>query len=81
MILHAALSPRRLRQLIRAGKIQFGGNRKLKIYGTLGCRSGKRMSAANRVFFESEGEAIMCGFRPCKKCMGTMRKNAVVADT
>ncbi|HEV8513084.1 MAG TPA: Ada metal-binding domain-containing protein [Cyclobacteriaceae bacterium] len=49
--------------------MQFAGNAKLKIYRTLSCHSGKRMKKENRVFFESEAEAISLGFRPCRNCM------------
>lgn len=56
-------------QKIRKGQIRFGGNRKLKIYGSLTCASGKRMKKANRVFFSSETEAIQNGYRPCGHCM------------
>ena len=58
-----------LTQLIRGGEIKFAGNARLKIYGTLNCRSGKRMKKENRVFFKSEQEAVKLGYRPCKKCM------------
>ena len=58
-----------LRNLIATGKITLGGNLSLKIYGTLKCRSGKRLKRTNRVFFESEEEAIASGFRPCGNCM------------
>jgi methylphosphotriester-DNA--protein-cysteine methyltransferase len=54
---------------IKQRKIRFGGNLKLKIYGTLSCASGKRMKRENRVFFLSENEAIEKGFRPCGYCM------------
>lgn len=47
----------------------FGGNIKLKIYGTLNCKSGRRMNLENRVFFESENEAVKNGYRPCGHCM------------
>ena len=60
---------RRLKSLIDEGKIQFAGNRNLKIYGTLRCSSGKRMKTGNRVFFESVEEAINEGYRPCGHCM------------
>ena len=55
--------------LIQKGEIRFGGNRKLKIYGTLQCSSGKRMKTVNRVFFVSEDEALSMGYRACKRCM------------
>lgn len=50
-------------------EIVFGGNRKQKIYGTLGCNSGKRLKRENRVFFTSEKKAISEGFRPCGHCL------------
>jgi len=56
-------------KLIRKGKIKFAGNAKLKIYGTLGCHSGKRMKKENRVFFEDEADAVTHGFRPCGNCL------------
>jgi methylphosphotriester-DNA--protein-cysteine methyltransferase len=59
--------------LIRNKKIIYAGNARLKIYGTLGCPSGKRMKKENRVFFEDEAEAINLGFRPCGNCMGGKR--------
>jgi methylphosphotriester-DNA--protein-cysteine methyltransferase len=58
-----------LHQLIKEGKIVLGGNMALKIYGTLQCKSGKRMLRTNRVFFSSEKEAIDSGYRPCAHCM------------
>ena len=60
---------RRLKSLIDEGAIRFAGNRKLKIYGTLSCSSGKRMKAQNRVFFKSAEEAANEGYRPCARCM------------
>lgn len=49
--------------------ITFGGNKLLKIYGSLRCRSGKRMKRENRVFFASAKEAADAGYRPCGHCM------------
>lgn len=69
MIKHVELTDTKLWQNIRHYCIRFGGNRKLKIYGTLHCKSGKRMKRANRVFFKSEEEAILFGYRPCGHCM------------
>jgi methylphosphotriester-DNA--protein-cysteine methyltransferase len=60
---------RKLKVLIDDGQVKFGGNRKLKIYGTLDCASGKRMRVENRVFFSSESEARSAGYRPCGHCM------------
>lgn len=69
MTRHDEISDSDLRNQIKNGEICFGGNRKLKIYGTLKCSSGKRMKRENRVFFSSEKEAIKNGFRPCGHCM------------
>ena len=69
MIPHITVKTKDLHALIRAGSIRVGGNRRLKIYGTLHCTSGKRMKPENRVFFESEEEAVGLGYRPCGHCM------------
>ena len=53
----------------------FGGNKKLKIYGTLHCASGKRLKRENRVFFSSEKEALENSFRPCAHCMRKQYQN------
>jgi len=74
MILHDLKGDRTIRSLIRQGHIILGGNKKLKIYGTLKCRSGKRMTRKNRVFFGSEAEAIAAGFRPCGHCLAQKYK-------
>lgn len=60
---------KQFRLLVREGKIKFGGNKLLKIYGALSCISGRRIHIANRVFFETEEEAIAFGYRPCGHCM------------
>jgi methylphosphotriester-DNA--protein-cysteine methyltransferase len=60
---------RNLKRLVDEGKIAFGGNIKLKIYGLMKCGQGKRLKMENRVFFSNEAEAINCGFRPCGACM------------
>lgn len=69
MVEHFKLSSLDLRKLIEGGKVKLGGNKKLKIYGSLHCISGKRMKKENRVFFSNENEAIQIGFRPCAKCI------------
>lgn len=69
MIFHSAITDAELRIKIRQSKISVGGNRKLKIFGTLHCKSGKRMKKENRVFFISEKEAIKNDYRPCGHCM------------
>ena len=69
MIYHKEISDTNLRKLIRKNEICFGGNKNLKIYGRLSCKSGKRMKIENRVFFISEKEALDNGYRPCGHCM------------
>ncbi len=69
MIKHLDLDSKTLSKLIKSKNIRFGGNIKLKIYGTLDCKLGKRMKPVNRMFFESEEEAKQSGFRPCGHCM------------
>ncbi|WP_255701101.1 Ada metal-binding domain-containing protein [Dyadobacter sp. CY323] len=75
MRLHSEIGPesfetsRKLKKLILNGEICLAGNKNLKIYGLLSCKSGRRMKLKNRVFFESESEAIENGYRPCGHCM------------
>ena len=69
MIKHSEISDIDLRRKIKQREISFGGNNQLKIYGTLQCKSGKRIKRENRIFFSSENEAITNGFRPCGHCM------------
>ena len=69
MVRHIELTSEELWKYIKHGRIPLGGNLTLKIYGTLKCKSGKRMKKENRVFFESEEEAVEQGFRPCGRCM------------
>ena len=69
MMAHQEIDQDRLIGLIKAGTLTLGGNANLKIYGTLSCKSGKRMLKKNRVFFKSEEEAQAMGFRPCGHCM------------
>src|SRR4051794_30880355 len=69
MIPHIKIYDNELRRLIKNRLINFGGNKQLKIYGHLQCRSGKRMKKENRIFFSSTEEAIALGYRPCGHCM------------
>ena len=69
MIQHIEIGDKELKKTIKQNEITFGGNLSLKIYGRLNCKSGKRMKKENRVFFQSEREAINQGFRPCVNCM------------
>lgn len=71
MLFHLTIDDARLRSAIRRGAIILGGHKKLKIYGHLHCKSGKRMKRENRVFFSSVEEALAQGFRPCGHCMRT----------
>jgi methylphosphotriester-DNA--protein-cysteine methyltransferase len=53
---------------------QYGGHKKLKIYGRLDCPSALRYIAKGqyvqyRVFFADEETAIAAGYRPCGVCM------------
>ncbi|MEK6478569.1 Ada metal-binding domain-containing protein [Catalinimonas sp. 4WD22] len=63
------MSDREVRKMIRAGMIQWSGNRKLRIFGGLHCKSGKRLRKENRVFFSSREEAEQEDYRPCAHCM------------
>ncbi len=75
MIPHYKIGFGELRKQIKQGKICYGGNAKLKIYGRLNCKSGKRMKKENRIFFSSTEEAILQGYRPCGHCMKGGNKN------
>lgn len=69
MIAHEKLTKSELVRLLKSKKIVLAGNKNLKIYGSLDCRSGKRMKKLNRVFFASQKEAINLGYRACGRCM------------
>lgn len=69
MITHNDIDDAELHQKIKQKEIVYGGNLNLKIYGTLHCKSGKRMKTKNRVFFESNEQAKKLGFRPCGHCL------------
>lgn len=81
MIKHPEINDRDLKMKIKQEEICFGGNGKLKIYGTLQCKSGKRMKRENRVFFASENEAIKTGYRPCGHCMKIEYKKWIYSTT
>ena len=74
MVEHENIADKELIRAIRKGEVMFAGNKKLKIYGRLNCRSGMRMKRDNRVFFKSEAEAIELGFRACFHCMAISKK-------
>ena len=69
MINHIDINPRMLFRKLKNKEIALAGNKKLKIYGTLNCTSGKRMKKENRVFFASEKEATESDYRPCGNCL------------
>jgi methylphosphotriester-DNA--protein-cysteine methyltransferase len=69
MIRHVEISNKDVYNKIRSREILLAGNSRLKIYGLLGCKSGKRMKKQNRVFFMSEEQALHQGFRPCGHCL------------
>jgi methylphosphotriester-DNA--protein-cysteine methyltransferase len=69
MIYHTDISSRILFRKIKNKQLALAGNKKLKIYGTLDCTSGKRMKKENRVFFFSEEGATKRGYRPCGNCL------------
>ncbi|WP_222538211.1 Ada metal-binding domain-containing protein [Pedobacter polysacchareus] len=79
MIRHPEINGPDFRRKLRQKEICFAGNRKLKIYGTLKCKSGKRMKKENRVFFSSEAKAVEHGFRPCGHCMKGEYKRYLLA--
>ena len=71
MWMHENLGSGQLLALLKNKTITLAGNSKLKIYGTLKCKSGRRMYKANSVFFSNETEALDQGYRPCGHCMKT----------
>ena len=66
---HDELTDELLFRMLRAGKIAYAGNRRLRVFGRLDCSSGRRMKRAKRVFFASADEALAAGYRPCGHCM------------
>lgn len=81
MIKHLDINDSDLRSKLKKNEICFGGNMTLKIYGTIQCKSGRRMKRENRVFFASENEAVKNGFRPCGHCMKTEYKKWIYSTT
>ena len=55
MIRHSDISASDLRSKIRKREIRWGGNRQLKIYGTLSCASGKKMKGKPGFLFNRRG--------------------------
>jgi hypothetical protein len=54
MIPQIEITKAELLGFIRAKTIKFGGNRMLKIYGKLDCKSGKGMKNENCVLYYNE---------------------------
>jgi len=81
MINHSTLSSALIKILIKNKEICFAGNRRLKIYGSLNCKSGKRMKKENRVFFKLENDALKNGFRPCGNCLKEKYKKMDLFNT
>jgi methylphosphotriester-DNA--protein-cysteine methyltransferase len=69
MIRHIETIQQSIFRQIKRKEILFAGNQQLKIYGTLKCKSGKRIKQENRVFFSSKEDAEVNSFRPCGHCM------------
>lgn len=69
MIKHIEIDNKELHQKIKRKEVIYGGNLNLKIYGTLHCKSGKRMKKENRVFFKTIVQAKTQGYRPCGHCL------------
>lgn len=57
----------RLRDLAQRG-LRFRGNRATKVFCLPTCSSSKHTSEKHTIFFHSEEEAFLAGFRPCKLC-------------
>ena len=66
---HNRIDDSEVLKVIKSDLMRYEGNRKQKIYGTLTCKSGKRMKRQNRVFFENRKDAINNGYHPCGNCM------------
>lgn len=69
MMQHSNIRAGELSNKIKSGEITLGGNSRLKIYGSLTCKSGIRMLKKNRVFFNNKLEAMQLGYRPCGHCL------------
>jgi len=53
---------------------RFGGHRRNRIYGRLGCRTALDAisdggDVTHRVFFADEPTAVAAGYRPCAVCL------------
>ena len=69
MLSHNDMTDQAIRRALRKKEILYAGHIRTRIYGHFSCPAGKRMQRAMRVFFSSEHEALLLGFRPCGHCM------------
>ncbi len=69
MFWHCDLTPAQVFGLLRTRQITLAGNARVRIFGRLDCRSGRRMLRQHRVFFVDEAEALAAGYRPCAHCL------------
>jgi len=49
--------------------VVYIGNKDSKIYHTLTCSSGQKISISNRIYFSSKTQAEASGYRPCSICL------------
>ena len=68
LLRHDAVTVAALWARLRDGSLTLAGNRRLKIYGRLGCPAGRRMRRGSRVFFADATAAEAAGYRPCARC-------------
>ena len=68
LLRHDAVTDAALWARLRDGSLTLAGNRRLKIYGRLGCPAGRRMHRGSRVFFADATAAEAAGYRPCARC-------------
>ena len=68
LLRHDAVTDAALRARLHDGSLTMAGNRRLKIYGRLGCPAGRRMRRGSRVFFADATAAEAAGYRPCARC-------------
>ena len=72
----------KLYKVLKGGRIiesrdpgKYAGWKRGRVFGRLDCKSGKKMKKENRVFFLTWEDAIVAGYRPCKKCKPTPEDN------
>ena len=65
---HDAVTDAALWARLCGGSLTMTGNRRLKIYGRLGCPAGRRMHRSSRVFLTDTTAAEAAGYRLCARC-------------